>query len=75
MQPINQNNISLPCLGCHAAQDNSIPNINGLSSDYFISAFTAYKDNKRDHFPYLLNNILPLSIIALFIGNHDFLMK
>ena len=46
----SSSNIALPCLGCHAKQDNVIPNINGLNSDYFIKAFTAYKKNERDHY-------------------------
>ena len=30
---------------------------------------------KSDHLPYFLNNLFPLSIILLLIGNHDFLIK
>lgn len=33
------------------------------------------QENKRDHFPYLLNILLPLLIILLFIGDQDFLIK
>ena len=47
---IASSNIALPCLGCHADKDNVIPNINGLNSDYFIKAFTAYKNNERNHY-------------------------
>ena len=44
------NNLALPCLGCHASTVESIPNINGLSVDYFINAFTDYKKDIRDHY-------------------------
>ena len=43
-------NIALPCLGCHALENNSIPNIKGLNYEYFIEAFKAYKNNKRNHY-------------------------
>lgn len=44
------NNIALPCLGCHALEDNTIPNIKGLDYEYFIDAFKAYKNNERTHY-------------------------
>ncbi len=46
----NSNNLALPCYGCHASNATNIPNIKGLSSEYFIKAFIAYKNDKREHY-------------------------
>ena len=39
------------CSSCHQKNINSpgIPEIAGLSTDYFISSLKAYKEGKRDH--------------------------
>ena len=47
---VRSNNLALPCLGCHANENSSIPNIKGLNSEYFIKAFKAYKNNERSHY-------------------------
>ena len=47
-------NIALPCLGCHGpsgnSPGNSIPSISGLSKEYFIKSFNAYKYDTRDNY-------------------------
>ena len=47
-------NIALPCLGCHGpsgnSPGNSIPSISGLSKEYFIKSFNAYKYDNRDNY-------------------------
>ena len=47
-------NIALPCLGCHGpsgnSPGNSIPSISGLDSEYFISSFNAYKNDIRKNY-------------------------
>ena len=47
---VYSNNLAEPCLGCHAAIDNSIPNIRGIDYNYFVSSFTDYKNDKREHY-------------------------
>ena len=44
------NNLALPCYGCHGAKESTIPSINGLTEEYFISSFNEYKNNKREHY-------------------------
>ena len=44
------NNLAQPCYGCHALNENNIPNIKGLSSEYFIKSFNEYKNNKKEHY-------------------------
>ena len=49
-----EDNIALPCLGCHGpsgnSPGNSIPSISGLSKEYFIKSFNAYKYDNRDNY-------------------------
>tara|TARA_E500000178_G_C16417267_1_gene485656 strand:+ start:97 stop:396 length:300 start_codon:yes stop_codon:yes gene_type:complete len=48
-------NLALPCAGCHGkygqSNDNSsIPSIAGLEIDYFVKSFYEYKNNLRDNY-------------------------
>ena len=47
-------NVALPCLGCHGPGGNSpgdsIPSISGLSKEYFIKSFNAYKYDTRANY-------------------------
>ena len=51
---ISNDNLALPCLGCHGPGGNSpgdsIPSISGLSKEYFIKSFNAYKYDTRDNY-------------------------
>ena len=48
------NNIALPCYGCHISNNkistNSIPVIEGINKEYFISAFYEYKNKVRSNY-------------------------
>ena len=48
------NNIALPCYGCHISNNNksynSIPMIEGIDKNYFITAFHEYKNKIRDNY-------------------------
>ena len=48
------NNLALPCYGCHKtyeeAKSSSIPSIEGIEKDYFISAFKEYKNKIRENY-------------------------
>ena len=54
LNTIASDNIALPCLGCHGpsgnSPGNSIPSISGLSKEYFIKSFNAYKYDTRDNY-------------------------
>jgi len=47
------NNIALPCYGCHISNNksnNSIPMIEAIDKEYFITAFHEYKNKIRDNY-------------------------
>ena len=48
------NNLALPCYGCHVSSSsensNSIPVIEGIDEEYFITAFNEYKTKLRDNY-------------------------
>ena len=54
LNTIANDNVALPCLGCHGpggnSPGNSIPSISGLDSEYFISSFNAYKNDIRKNY-------------------------
>ena len=48
------NNLALPCYGCHISNDNksnnTIPMIEGIDKEYFITAFHEYKKKIRENY-------------------------
>ena len=48
------NNLALPCYGCHISNDktptHSIPLIEGIDKEYFISAIYEYKNKVRSNY-------------------------
>ena len=48
------NNLAQPCYGCHISNNNksnnSIPMIEGIDKEYFITAFHEYKKKIRDNY-------------------------
>ena len=52
---LENENLSLPCAGCHGNRgishpDSTIPSIAGLETEYFIQAFYEYKNDIRENY-------------------------